>query len=362
LRYKEEYLDKDIATILSNRIKNIPLRRKINIMEVCGTHTHSIARFGIRHMLPPNINLLSGPGCPVCVTSNEFIDKAIELSKIEGVTIATFGDMFRVPGSYSSLQKEKGCGAKVKIVYSPYDALEYAEKNPNIKVIFLGVGFETTAPTVAATIKEAQRKGISNFYVLSGFKTLPNALIALVSMPQLHIDGFIAPGHLSVVTGITPYIKIAEEYGIPSVIMGFEAIDILNGIRRLVDLISQGRAEVVNEYPRAVRNKGNKKAQILIEEVFHPVDSIWRGIGVIPKSGLAIREEYASFDAEANFNITPPPPHYPKGCICGEILTGVKTPKDCPLFGNTCTPAHPIGACMVSSEGTCAAYYRYFQK
>lgn len=359
MKYKDEFKKADVAEAIARQIKEIPLPHPVNLMEVCGTHTQAISRYGIRSMMPDEINLISGPGCPVCVTSNEFIDEAIELSRQSGVIITTFGDMFRVPGSRSSLQVEKGKGADVRIVYSAQNALEIARGNRDRQVIFLGVGFETTAPTAAATVIRARDEGISNFTVLAGFKTLPNALEALAQMPRLKLNGLIAPGHLSVVTGIAPYIKIAEEYGISSVITGFEPLDILEGIRMLVELISNNRVEIRNEYSRVVREEGNPKAVEMMNLVFKPVDSRWRGIGMIPQSGLAFKDRFSKFDASLRFQVDVPPPIYPKGCICGQVLTGIKTPLNCPNFAGACTPQNPLGACMVSSEGTCAAYYRY---
>lgn len=359
MQYRDEFQREDYANALAASIREIPLNNPINLMEVCGTHTHAIARYGIKAMLPEKINLLSGPGCPVCVTSNDFIDHAIALASIPDVIITTFGDMFRVPGSYSSLQVEKGKGARVKIVYSATDALEVARNTPDRKVIFLGVGFETTVPTIGATIFRAATEGITNFFVLCGFKTLPSALDALACLPKLNLHGLIAPGHLSVVTGTRLYQTVLDKYGIPSVVTGFEALDILEGIRMLAQMISDDAPQVAIEYSRAVRPEGNRKAMEIIDRVFRPVDSCWRGMGVIPGSGLTLREEYSGFDAAHAFSVEVPPPKYQKGCICGRILTGTGTPLDCPNFGGLCTPENPIGACMVSSEGTCAAYFRY---
>jgi len=361
LKHKDEYARTDVAEKLAGAIRKIPLSRQINIMEVCGTHTQAIARLGIRSMLPGSVRLLSGPGCPVCVTGNDFIDHAIALSALPGVIITTFGDLFRVPGSYYSLQLAKGKGADVRIVYSSTNSLEIARQNPDKKVIFLGVGFETTAPTIAATIIRAHSERINNFFVLSGFKTIPNALKYLAELPDLKLDGLIAPGHLSTVTGIRLYEEIADKYGISSVITGFEALDILEGIRLLCGMIGEGKAGVINEYSRVVKVEGNKKAQALTGQVFEPEDSNWRGIGVIQNSGLKIREEYSALDARKAFKVNLPPVKEKAGCICGKVLTGVSTPFECPNFGKVCTPIDPIGACMVSSEGTCAAYYKYLR-
>lgn len=359
MKYKDEFSQSNIAVKIASAIRQIPLDKKINLMEVCGTHTHQISRFGIRSMLPEKVSLLSGPGCPVCVTPNEYMDHALALSQSPGVIITTFGDMFRVPGSYSSLQEEKGRGGDIRITYSSADALEIARKNPDKNIVFLGVGFETTSPTIAATILQAREENIDNFSVLAGFKTLPNALKTLAESPELNIHGLICPGHVSIVTGTKMYELIASKYGIACVVTGFEALDILEGIKLLVKQVSEGRAEVENEYSRVVRPEGNMKAMKIMEQVFKPVDSRWRGISLIPRSGLDFRQEFSDFDASKKFDVEIPPPRYAKGCICGQILTGVKSPLDCPSFGKICNPENPIGACMVSSEGTCAAYYRY---
>jgi len=359
MKYKDEFQKSDLAMGIAGAIKAAPLDRPVNLMEVCGTHTHAIARFGIRSMLPEKVKLLSGPGCPVCVTPNEYIDHALALAELPDVIISTFGDMFRVPGSYSSLQEIRGKGADIRISYSPADAVEIAKKNPHRKVIFLGVGFETTAPAIAASVIQAKAEAVENFFVLAGFKTLPNALKTLAELPDLNLHGLICPGHLSIVTGTNLYQEIAEKYNIACVVTGFEALDILNGLLMLLKQISSGRAKVENEYSRIVRPEGNMKAMKIMNKVFQPVDSRWRGIGIIPQSGLEFNEEYGEFDASRNFDVEIPPPLHAKGCICGQILTGTKTPLDCPSFGHLCNPENPIGACMVSSEGTCAAYYRY---
>ncbi|MCE1245346.1 MAG: hydrogenase formation protein HypD [Firmicutes bacterium] len=359
MKYRDEFAREDLAEAFSRIIKDIGLTENINLMEVCGTHTHSIAKYGIRDMLPPNIRLLSGPGCPVCVTPNLFIDQLTVLAEMPGVIITTFGDMVRVPGSFSSLQETKGRGADVRICYSPDDAVRIAEENPDKKVVFAGVGFETTAPGVAAAIIDAGEKNLSNFFVLAGFKTLPNALRALAQMPDLNLNGLICPGHLSVVTGTSIYREMAEVFKIPCVISGFEALDILETIRLLLLQISEGRAEVENGYSRVVRDEGNPKAMAILGEVFRETDSVWRGIGNISSSGLVLNEKYSRFDALNLINVNIPAPVEPSFCICGQILTGVKTPADCPGFGKACTPDNPAGACMVSSEGACAAWYRF---
>jgi len=333
--------------------------RPMKIMEVCGTHTVAIARFGLRDVMPDNVTLLSGPGCPVCVTANRDIDFAIELARQPGVIITTFGDMMKVPGSYSSLAREKADGRDIRIVYSPLDAVALAEAEPDKQVVFMGVGFETTVPTIAVTIKTAAAKGLTNFSVLSVHKTVPGALEALVNDPEVAIDGFILPGHVSTIIGPEPYRFIAEKYHVPGVATGFEPIDVLQGVWMLARQIKEGRAEVEIAYQRGINADGNPTARALIAEVFEPCDAEWRGIGVIPGTGLAIREQFAAFDAAKRFDVTPPEPKDIPGCQCGDVLRGVILPFKCRLFGKGCTPEHPIGPCMVSSEGSCAAYYRY---
>lgn len=331
----------------------------VKLMEVCGTHTVAIARNGLRDVMPETITLLSGPGCPVCVTSNSDIDTSIELARQPGVIAATFGDMMKVPGSYSSLAREKADGRDVRIVYSPLDALELARKNPDKTVAFIGVGFETTVPVIAAAILRAAEEGLENFTVQSAHKTVPVALGALVNDPDVQIGGFILPGHVSVIIGTEPYRFLSEEYHVPSVITGFEPIDVLQGVLMLVKQIAEGRSEVEIGYTRGVQPQGNQTAIEMIDRVFEPCDAEWRGIGVIPGTGLAIRSEFAAHDALVRVPVNPPEPRDHKGCQCGEVLRGVTLPFQCKLFGRACTPEHPIGPCMVSSEGSCAAYYRY---
>lgn len=331
----------------------------VKLMEVCGTHTVSIAKHGLRGVLPNWITLLSGPGCPVCVTSNADIDTAIELARHPGVILTTFGDMMKVPGSYSSLTREKADGRDVRIVYSPLDALDIAEKNPDNQVVFVGVGFETTVPIIASAIQTAAERGLANFSVFSAHKTVPEALRALVNDPDVQIGGFILPGHVSTIIGLEPYRFLADEYGVPSVITGFEPVDVLQGVYMLVKQIAEGRAAVEIAYTRGVMPEGNPTAVAKIDAVFEPCDAEWRGIGVIPGTGLMIRDEYATFDAARRIPVTPPEPREIKGCQCGEVLRGVTLPFECKLFARACTPEHPIGPCMVSSEGSCAAYYRY---
>jgi len=352
------FRDPEVARRLTAAIA-AAVTRPMKIMEVCGTHTVAIARHGLRELMPENVTLLSGPGCPVCVTANRDIDLAIELGRQPGVTITTFGDMIKVPGSYSSLAREKAEGRDIRIVYSPLDAVALAHSDPDLQVVFLGVGFETTAPTVAAAIKTAARMGLKNFSVLAIHKTVPLALEALVNDPEVAIDGFILPGHVSTIIGPEPYRFLAEKYGVPGAVTGFEPVDVLQGVLSLVKQIAEGRAEIDIAYSRGVSSNGNPTARALMAEIFEPSDSEWRGIGVIPGTGLAIREEFAEWDAARRFDVTPPEPKEIVGCQCGEVLRGVTLPYQCRLFGKGCTPEHPIGPCMVSSEGSCAAYYRY---
>jgi hydrogenase expression/formation protein HypD len=327
-------------------------------MEVCGTHTMSIFRHGIRSLLPDTIQLLSGPGCPVCVTSQGEIDAFIELARQDAV-VATFGDLMRVPGTRSSLEKERSRGGDIRVVYSTLDAVELARTNPDKKVVFLGVGFETTAPTVAASILAARAAGIDNYFVYAAHKRVLPALLALTGMDALKVDGFLLPGHVSVIIGEDAYRPLMDAHPLPCVVAGFEPGDILSGIRMLVRQIESGAARLENAYPRAVTAEGNRKAQAMMDEVFAPIDADWRGMGVIPKSGMGIRDAYAAYDARSAFTLDLPEAREPKGCACGQVITGLVTPPECPLFRKTCTPMNPVGPCMVSSEGTCAAYYRY---
>jgi hydrogenase expression/formation protein HypD len=328
-------------------------------MEFCGGHTNTIFRYGIRQLLPGTVNMVSGPGCPVCVTAPSDLDRAIAAAGIPDVILTTFGDMMRVPGSYTSLQEEKAAGADVRVVYSPVDALTTAMENPDKSVIFLGIGFETTAPTVAASILEAEEKGIDNYFVLSLHKICPPVIRALLDSGEIVLNGLVCPGHVSAVTGSGIWEFIASEYGIPCVVTGFEPPDVLRAISMLVAQIERGEAKVENAYSRGVRSDGNPLALDMMERVFREDDAEWRGIGAVKNSGLVFRKAFERFDAEKVFEIPSKPPLERKGCLCGEILRGVKMPGDCPLFGRACTPASPVGPCMVSSEGTCSAYYRY---
>lgn len=358
LKHLEEYRDPEIARSLITAIKSRS-RKKIRLMEVCGTHTVSIFRNGIRDVLPETISLLSGPGCPVCVTAQGEIDAFIALSQIEGVIITTFGDLIRVPGTSSSLQAERAGGRDIRMVYSAMDALDVAAANPDRQVVFLGVGFETTAPTIAGTLTMAKSRGLENFSVISAHKLAPPALDVLMQTEGVELDGFIMPGHVSVIIGLKAYAGLFATYRIPCAVAGFEPADILKAISMLVDQIETGAPAVENAYPRAVTYEGNTKAQKIMEKVFKVEDANWRGLGVIPRSGLGFNEAFTEFDAMRRFQPEVPDASEPKGCGCGDILTGRKTPPECALYKKVCTPVNPVGPCMVSSEGTCAAYYRY---
>lgn len=333
----------------------------INLMEVCGTHTVALARAGVRSILPEGIHLVSGPGCPVCVTANRDIDTVIALSRLDNVIITTFGDMTRVPGSTSSLNEEKAAGRDIRIVYSPLDGLRCAQENPDREVIFVGVGFETTTPLIASTIRRAKAAGIENFSVFAAHKTVPNTLDALVNDPEVDITALILPGHVSTIIGKKPYEFLAKKYGIPGVIMGFEPVDLLSGIAMLLKMLAQGTAEIINDYKRGVMDEGNLAAQQTIAEAFESCDATWRGLGRIGNSGYRLRDEYRQFDALEKSQPTIEPTIEPKGCRCGDVLRGVIDPSACPLFAKACSPEHPIGPCMVSSEGSCAAFFKYLR-
>jgi hydrogenase expression/formation protein HypD len=358
LKHMQEYRDPGISREIVERIKEIS-QKQIRLMEVCGTHTTSIFRNGIRSLLPETVSLLSGPGCPVCVTAQNEIDAFIELAKFDDVIITTFGDLMRVPGTHSSLQNQRANGRDVRMVYSTFDALEIARKNPEKKVVFLGVGFETTAPTIAASIVTANEMNLDNYFVFSAHKVLPPALFTLMESRNTKIDGFLLPGHVSVIIGTKAYQPFFETYQVPCVVAGFEPVDILQAISMLVEQIETGKPELANGYQRAVTFDGNPKAQTILQKVFETVDADWRGLGTIPLSGLKIRKEFAAFDAQKVLGIELGETKDPKACACGEILLGLKTPPECPLYKRECTPLQPIGPCMVSSEGTCAAYHRY---
>ncbi|MFC1816031.1 hydrogenase formation protein HypD [Thermodesulfobacteriota bacterium] len=358
IKYVEEFRDPTISRRISENIHSIS-KKPVRLMEVCGTHTMSIFRHGIRSLLPHTISLLSGPGCPVCVTAQKEIDAFIEIARLEDVIVATFGDLMRVPGSESSLQNERAKGQDVRVVSSTFDAIRISRDHPDKKVVFAGVGFETTAPTVAATIATGRVENLKNFFVYSSHKRLPPALFALMENHEIRVDGLILPGHVSAIIGIEAYRPFFNAYHIPCVVAGFEPLDILQAIFLLISQIEKNEPTIVNAYKRAVNSKGNPKAQSIMDHVFARSDGEWRGLGTIKKSGLKMRETFADFDAEKMLTFHVSRSKEPKGCACGEILTGVKLPSDCPLYKKVCTPTAPAGPCMVSSEGTCAAFYRY---
>ncbi len=329
------------------------------IMEVCGTHTVSLFRSGIKSLLPPELRLISGPGCPVCVTSQGYLDAACELADQPDVIITTYGDMIRVPGATGSLAERRSTGADVQVVYSARDALAAARRDPTRNVVFLAVGFETTTPATAATVLEADRDRVENFFILPGHKLVTPAMDALLSAGEVPIDAFLCPGHVSIVLGSDAYRPVAEQYGKPCVVAGFEPTNMLEGIAAIVDQLAEGRSEVQNVYGVAVTPEGNAVARECIEKVFTPADTEWRAMGTLPASGLELRPPYRRFDARERFGIEFGPDVCPAGCLCGEVIQGKGTPAECKLFANTCTPMHPIGPCMVSSEGTCSAWYKY---
>jgi hydrogenase expression/formation protein HypD len=358
MKFVDEFRNNEYSKKLVEKLNNIS-KEKMNIMEVCGTHTMAIFRYGIRDVLPQNINLISGPGCPVCVTPQSYIDTALTLSEEKDVIIATFGDMMKVPGKKGSLSKRKAEGADIRIVYSPMDCLGMASQNPSKKIVFLSVGFETTAPMTAVTAMEARKNNLSNLFFFTAHKIVPPAMEVLVQDKELKIDGFLLPGHVSAIIGTKPYEFLSKDYNIPGVVTGFEPLDILQGLSTLVSLISKKDYKIENEYKRIVKTEGNSIAEEYLNKAFNIVDSSWRGLGRIPNSGLEFNSEYEAFDALKHFKINYEEYDGSPGCKCGEILKGKIKPMDCPLFKKLCTPENPVGSCMVSSEGTCAAYYRY---
>ena len=356
--FSDPELCKGLLKSLEQRLGE--LGRPLRFMEVCGTHTVSIFRSGLRSLLPESVVHLSGPGCPVCVTHDREVAAYIELAGKDGVIVATFGDLMRVPGpGGANLKEAQARGARVQVVYSPHDALELARKNPGDKVVFLGVGFETTAPAVAATIQMAKAQGLNNFYVLSFHKLVPPALRVLLEDKDSSIDAFLLPGHVSTILGVEPYKFVAEEFKKPGIVSGFDPADILQSLLLMTDELIANKANIINQYSRMVDDKGSPKARRIMNEVFATGNALWRGIGEIPQSGLYMRDDYSNFDAWKAFNLSLP--HVPalKGCRCGSVLKGQMSPPDCPLFGKACTPAKPVGPCMVSTEGSCAAYFKY---
>jgi hydrogenase expression/formation protein HypD len=357
MKYVDEYRKKELILSIADKLKSIS-KKEIVIMEVCGGHTMAIHRFGLNSLLPPNIRLVSGPGCPVCVSSQRFIDKAVAYSRIPGVIITTYGDLIRVPGSSSSLEKERAGGSDIRIIYSVLEAILIARQNPEKKIIFPGIGFETTAPATAAAIIKVKQENISNFFVLSAHKVMPPVMKALVE-DGIKINGFIAPGHVSAITGISMFSDLSSVYGLGVVVSGFEPVDLMQAVLMLTIQIESGSPKVEVQYNRVVNINGNTIAKKVLKEVFEHRDDHWRGLGMIPQSGLRINDDFSPFDAEKLFTVEVPESSEPKGCICGQILRGLKTPVECSLFAKKCTPSDPIGACMVSGEGTCATYYKY---
>jgi hydrogenase expression/formation protein HypD len=358
MRFVDEYRNSELGRRLVDRIHRRS-KKPIRLMEFCGGHTVTIFKHGIRQLLPSTIEMLSGPGCPVCVTANADLDKAIALAQLPDVIVATFGDMLKVPASYSSLQEVRAEGGDVRIVYSALDAISIAQRNPGKSVVMLGIGFETTAPTIAASVLEASREDIDNYYILSMHKLCPPVIKALLDSGEVRLDGLVCPGHVSAVIGSRPYDFLARNYGIACVVSGFEPLDVLQCVDMLVAQIEAGKPSVEIAYRRGVRPEGNERALETMDMVFETCGADWRGIGVVPGSGLRLKEDYRRFDAESAFEIEVPPPREPEGCICGDILRGVKTPLDCRLFRRVCNPENPVGPCMVSSEGSCSAYYLY---
>jgi len=327
-------------------------------MEVCGTHTHAVASSGLRRMLPDGVRLISGPGCPVCVTPVGYLDHGLALAVQPDIIICTFGDLMRVPSSTITLERARAEGARIEVVYSPRDALRVARDNPSARVVFLAVGFETTVPTIAAAVAEAEQTGVENFQILPGNKVIPPAMLVLVEDQELNVDGFLLPGHVSVLTGWETFVFLATDHGVPGAVVGFSPTDVLRGVLELISQNSRGDAQVKNLYSQVVSPAGNTTAFALVDRFFETSSDEWRGFGVIPGSGLSLREEWAHRDA-GRIEVDLPPPHEPEGCRCGDVLRGVIDPPDCPLFADGCTPDTAIGACMVSNEGTCSAWYRH---
>jgi hydrogenase expression/formation protein HypD len=358
MKFIDEYRDAQTARHYSQALKRITTR-PWTIMEVCGGQTHSIVKFGVDELLPEAVTLVHGPGCPVCVTPLELVEKAIEIACVPNVLFCSFGDMLRVPGISRDLLSAKAAGADVRIVYSPLDAVRLAVDNPQREVVFFAVGFETTAPANAMAVYQAEQQGIGNFSLLVSHVLVPPAMEAILSSPDNRVQGFLAAGHVCAVMGFWEYEPIAQKYRVPVVVTGFEPVDILQGIYMCIHQLEHGKAEVENQYTRSVRREGNLPAQKLISEIFQVVPRKWRGVGEIPGSGLGLREKYERFDAEKRFGLAHQTAEEPADCISGLILQGIKKPHECHAFGDRCTPEHPLGATMVSSEGACAAYYHY---
>lgn len=358
MKYIDEYRDPLAAKSYLHEIRKITTRPWM-IMEICGGQTHSIVKYGLDELLPKEITLVHGPGCPVCVTPLEQIDKAIEIASKPGVIFCTFGDMLRVPGSKRDLLMVKAEGGDVRMVYSPLDALKCAKANPDKEIVFFAVGFETTAPANAMALFQASRENVSNFSLLTSHVLVPPAMEAILSSKENRVQGFLAAGHVCAIMGYEEYLPISLKYQVPMVVTGFEPLDLLEGIYFCIRQLESGEAKVENQYSRAVQREGNRPAQLMIEEVFEVIARKWRGIGEIPQSGLGIRKKYHRWDAEKKFNLEDQSVSEPAECVSGQILRGIRKPMECPAFGGRCTPEHPLGATMVSTEGACAAYYRY---
>ncbi|HUX58466.1 MAG TPA: hydrogenase formation protein HypD [Bacteroidales bacterium] len=358
MKYIDEYRDINVINALANKIRKV-IKHPWNIMEICGGQTHAIMKYNLSEFLPGQINLIHGPGCPVCVTPLEKIDKALALAQMKDVILVSFGDMLRVPGSDSDLLLEKSRGADVRMVYSPLDAVKIAADNPHKKVVFFAIGFETTAPVNALSVIRAEQLHLENYFILCSQVLVPPAIEMLLEQEGSSIQGFLAPGHVCAVAGYNEYISLAKKFNLPFVITGFEPTDILKGILALVSLLEDGRSDVVNEYKRVVTKEGNKDALKMVNDVFELTDQEWRGIGVIPGSGLRVREKYSGFDAEKHFTFEVLNTRESSVCIAGKILQGISKPTDCKAFGKECIPEHPLGAPMVSLEGACSAYHRY---
>jgi hydrogenase expression/formation protein HypD len=358
MKYIDEYRDQRIARALVADLARRVTRPWV-LMEICGGQTHTLMRYGLDELIPPQISMVHGPGCPVCVTSLETIDKAIQIAARPEVIFVSYGDMLRVPGSRSDLFRVKAAGGDVRVVYSPTDALKIARAHPERQVVFFGIGFETTAPANAMAVWQAKREGLRNFSMLTSHVLVPPAIRLLLSSPQNRVQGFIAPGHVCTVMGYREYEVLSREFRVPIVVGGFEPIDLLEAISMLVTQLEEGRAEVENQYARSVTYEGNLPAQAIMQEVFEVCDRKWRGVGLIPQSGLRLRPEFAAHDAEKIFRLEEASVEEPAECLSAQVLQGLKKPVDCPAFGQRCTPESPLGAPMVSTEGACAAYYRY---
>jgi len=358
MKYVDEYRDPQIAAAIAERVARKVTRPWV-LMEVCGGQTHTLMRYGIDELLPKQIELVHGPGCPVCVTPLELVDRAIRIASLDGVIFTSYGDMLRVPGSQADLFEAKAQGADVRIVYSPLDAVKIARQNPDRRVVFFAVGFETTAPANAMAVWQVKREGLTNFSMIVAHVLVPPAMRLILESPQNRVQGFIGPGHVCTVMGFEEYEVLAKEFHVPIVVGGFEPLDLLEAIGMLVAQLEEGRAEVENQYSRSVSYQGNVPAQQVMREVFEVSDRKWRGIGSIEASGFRLREEYAAFDAELVFGLEDLHAEEPKECISALVLQGLKKPMDCPAFGVRCTPTMPLGAPMVSTEGACAAYYQY---